>query len=99
MAGLGVYVRDFGQIGGLVSTALMFLSPVFFPLDRMPAAYAFAVQFNPVTFAVEATRSLTFAGEVPPFSFWAAYCLASVVVATVGLAMFRWMRPGFGDVL
>lgn len=99
LAALGVYVRDIAQVGGLVSTALMFLSPVFFPLSQLPESYAVIVQFNPVTFAVEATRQLMFVGTIPDLNWGLRYVVASVVIASLGLWAFRKMRPGFGDVL
>lgn len=99
LAALGVYVRDIAQLGGLVATAMLFLSPVFYPLSAVPPAYAGIVSLNPLTFAVESTRGLLFDGRLPDPSLAGGHVLAAVVVAVVGLLLFRRLRPGFGDVL
>jgi len=99
LGALGVYVRDIAQLGGLVATALLFLSPVFYPLSSVPPAYAGIVALNPLTFVVEATRGLLFDGRLPDPALAAGHFVASLVVAGLGLLLFRRLRPGFGDVL
>jgi lipopolysaccharide transport system permease protein len=39
LASLGVYLRDVGQIVGVITTALMFLSPIFYPVTALPKEY------------------------------------------------------------
>jgi lipopolysaccharide transport system permease protein len=38
LSSLGVYLRDVGQIIGLVITVLMFLTPIFYPASSLPPA-------------------------------------------------------------
>ncbi|MFH2078394.1 MAG: ABC transporter permease, partial [Pseudomonadota bacterium] len=99
LAALGVYVRDITQLGGLVATAMLFLSPVFYPLSSVPPAYAGIVALNPLTFVVESTRGLLFDGRLPDLMLAGGHSLAAGVVAVAGLLLFRRLRPGFGDVL
>lgn len=99
LAALGVYVRDISQLSGVVATILLFLSPVFFPLSVLPARYQGLVQANPLTWVVEGARGLLFDGRVPSIASTLVYCGAALVVAAIGLVVFRRLRPGFGDVL
>jgi lipopolysaccharide transport system permease protein len=39
IAALGVYLRDVGQIVGVLTSVLMFLSPIFYPLSALPVEY------------------------------------------------------------
>ncbi len=39
LASIGVYLRDVAQITGLVTTVLLFMSPVFYPLSALPEKY------------------------------------------------------------
>lgn len=39
LASLGVYLRDVGQFIGIVTTVLMFLSPIFYPITALPEKY------------------------------------------------------------
>ena len=36
LAALGVFLRDVGQIVGIGTAALMFMSPIFYPLSALP---------------------------------------------------------------
>jgi lipopolysaccharide transport system permease protein len=98
-AALGVYIRDIAQLGALVSTAFMFLSPVFYPMSMIPAKYTYLVALNPLTFVIESVRGMMFDGVLPnPWSL-AIYTAAAAIFAGMGLLVFKRLRPGFGDVL
>ena len=56
LASLGVYLRDVSQIVGVLTTALMFLSPIFYPMTALPEEYHMFLQFNPLTFIIEQVR-------------------------------------------
>lgn len=99
LSAIGVYVRDIAQLGGLVATVLLFLSPIFFPATVIPPAYRGIVALNPLTFVVESTRGLLFEGRFPELWALGLYSLVALLVAAGGLALFRKLRPGFGDVL
>lgn len=98
-AASGVYFRDLSQVSGFISTVLLFLSPVFYPLSSIPEAYRWAFYLNPLTFVIESTRKLLILGEVPSLEAWAVYCAVSVIVAWMGFAWFQKTRRGFADVL
>lgn len=99
VAALGVYVRDTAHVAGFVATALMFLSPVFYPLTAVPEAYRDLYLLNPLTFAiVEARNSLIF-GTWPEPGPLALYWLAALLICWGGYAWFQKMRSGFADVL
>lgn len=99
LAAIGVYVRDIAQLGGVLATILLFLSPVFFPLATLPVRYHAIVHANPLTWVVEGARGLLFDGRLPDPASTLVYCGVALVVATLGLLAFRRLRPGFGDVL
>lgn len=99
LAAIGVYVRDVAQLGGLFATILLFLSPIFFPLESIPGTWRAVALANPLTFVVEASRGMIFDGHLPDPGALAAYSVIALAVAMGGLALFRHLRPGFGDVL
>ncbi|MBE0598085.1 MAG: ABC transporter permease [Desulfuromonadales bacterium] len=99
LASIGVFLRDTSQTIGIVTTAMLFLSPVFFPVSALPEAFR-AVQFlNPLAFPVEESRNLLIWGKMPQWSGMALYLLFSVLVAWCGLFWFQRTRKGFADVL
>lgn len=99
IAALGVYLRDIAQVTGLVATVLMFLSPVFYPLESLAPNMQFWMKFNPLTFPIEACRGLLLKATPPDWSAWGLYTLAAVGVLWLGWAAFEALRRGFADVL
>jgi lipopolysaccharide transport system permease protein len=99
LSALGVYVRDINQIVSVAVTALLFLSPVFYPLTAVPEKWRWMLYFNPLTLPVEATRDLLVFNRWPDFTGLAAYTLACIFVMLLGFAWFQKTRRGFADVL
>jgi ABC-2 type transport system permease protein len=68
---------DFFAVIGLTSLPLTFLSSAFVPLDRLPAWMRWVAFFNPMTYAIDAMRTLILTGWNPqPLAFMAAVLLA-----------------------
>jgi lipopolysaccharide transport system permease protein len=99
LAALGVYYRDIGQFLGTLVTALMFLSPIFFPLSALPPWLRHWVALNPVSLPVEQTRDVLIFGRVPDLLSLAVYAAVALAIATVGYAWFQKIRKGFADVM
>ncbi len=98
-ASLGVFLRDIGQLTGLAATMLLFLSPVFYPVDALPAQYRWLVQINPLTVPIEALRDVVLRDQWPPLDALALHGLFCLAVAWLGHAWFGRTRRGFADVL
>ena len=99
LASLGVYLRDVGQFVGVLTTVLMFLSPVFFPVSALPAAVQPWILLNPLTFIIEQTRAVVIWGAMPDWSGLAFYLVGASTFAWLGYAWFQKTRKGFADVL
>lgn len=99
LASLGVYLRDVGQIIGVATTVLMFLSPIFYPITALPEQYRPFMHISPLTFAVEQARNTMIWGSSIDWGMWCVYFTASVFVAWLGFASFQKTRKGFADVL
>ncbi|MEJ7745165.1 MAG: ABC transporter permease [Luteimonas sp.] len=99
LASLGVFLRDVGQITGILTTALLFLSPVFYPLSAMPEKYRGLIQVNPLTIAIEQTRGAVIWGRNPDWGVFAIYLAAGLLTAWAGFWWFQRTRRGFADVL
>lgn len=96
---LGVYVRDIGQAIGLITTVMLFLAPVFYPITAIPDAYQNLLYINPLTFIIEQSRLVLIAGQLPHWSSLAIYFVISLLIAWSGYAWFQKTRNGFSDVL
>lgn len=99
LSSLGVYLRDVSQFVGILTTMLMFLSPIFYPASALPEEYRHLLLFNPLTPAIEQARYVLFWGKVPDMTMLSVYMLVASMVAWLGFAWFQKTRKGFSDVL
>jgi len=99
LASLGVFVRDVGQTIGILTTVLMFMSPVFYPVSALPPKFQTWMMFNPLTFIIEQSRSVLIVGQTPDWYGLGIYTLVAVLVLWFGYAWFQKTRKGFADVL
>jgi len=99
LASLGVYLRDVSQLIGVITTVLMFISPIFYPATALPETYRHWLYLNPITPVIEQARDVLFWGKAPDFSMLGIYWLAAAFIAWLGFAWFQKTRKGFADVL
>ena len=95
ISSLGVYVRDIVQTTGIVTTILLFLSPVFFPVSALPSEFQPWLKLNPLTFVIEASRSALIFGGGFDWVWWTWYLIGSLAVAWAGFWWFQKTRPRF----
>lgn len=99
LASLGVFLRDVTQIIGVITTILLFLSPIFYPILALPEEYRLLVQVSPLTLTVEQARDVMIWGKGIDWEPWLIYCMISMIFAWLGFAWFQKTRKGFADVL
>ena len=99
LASIGVFLRDVGQTIGIITTVLMFLAPVFYPITAVPERFRPFIMANPITFIIEQAREVLIWGHLPNWIGLGAYTLVASVVAWLGFALFQKTRKGFADVL
>ena len=99
LAATGVYWRDIGQMVGLLVTGLLFVSPVFFPADALPARFRFVAEWSPIAYPIDLMRSLMLVGKVPNGYVWLAVTIVCAFWAKTCLSYFQRLRRGFADVL
>lgn len=99
LAGLGVYLRDIGQIMPSVISLLMFLTPIFYPASAIPESIKIVFYFNPMAWGVEVFRSLLIAGELPDTQLFLINLAVSLAGVLAARLFFNRISKGFSDVL
>lgn len=99
LASLGVYLRDTSQFIGVLTTVLLFLSPIFYPISILPPGFQTALHLNPLTFIIEQSRGILMWGQMPHWGTLAFVTGVAMVVASLGFAWFQKTRGGFADVI
>jgi lipopolysaccharide transport system permease protein len=99
LASLSVYLRDIGQLMGIVSTVLLFLSPMFYPITSVPEQWRAWMYLNPITAIIIEVREVTIWGNNPNWTVLGIYSLIAITVMVLGYLWFMSTRRGFADVL
>lgn len=99
LSALGVYIRDVTQMINLLTTVLMFMSPIFYTISTLPLDYQIFMHANPLTFVIEQSRDLMIFGRPMRWLDFLVQFFVSFLVAFLGYAWFQKVRKGFSDVL
>ncbi|MEE7546083.1 ABC transporter permease [Xanthomonas sp. Kuri4-1] len=99
LSALGVYLRDISQFVGILSSVLLFLSPIFFPAKAMPESVAGLIHFNPLVTPIEQLRAVTVQNSAPDLTVLLPHFMLSVILAVASYGLFRRLSRGFSDVL
>jgi lipopolysaccharide transport system permease protein len=99
LAAMGVFIRDIGQITSVVTTVLMFLSALFYPVSALPRDYQAVLSFNPLVHLISESRKVLVFALTPAWGDLVMLLLASLGIASLGFWWFQKMRKGFADVI
>ena len=99
IAATAVYLRDISQMIGLITLALLFVSPVFYPVSSLPDALQPLLYLNPITWVIEQVRGAILWGVLPDLVEYIKYTVIAFLVAWLGVGWFQRLRPGFADVV
>lgn len=99
LSSLSVFLRDIGQVVGVLSTAMLFLSSAIVPVDTLPVEYQGIFRANPLTFIIDQVREVAFWGRAPDWRGLLEYLLGALLFAWGAHAVFQKIRRGFADVL
>lgn len=99
LASLGVFIRDLAQAIGLALTAWLFLTPILYLEEQVPAQMRILIRLNPFTPLVHAYRQVILDGRVPaPRTLLALYVVGGAV-CLFGFWWFGRTKAAFADVL
>jgi ABC-type polysaccharide/polyol phosphate export permease len=98
---LVLFIRDIGQIIGMILQFGFWLTPIFWSFSIVPPKYQFFFKLNPVYYIVEGYRN-TFIykkwfWEDPLLTIY--FWLFVAIIFTLGMIIFKKLRPHFSDVL
>jgi len=99
LAALGVFLRDLPQGVRVFTRMLLFLSPVFYPLERVPERYRPLIELNPLTTVILDARRTALLDRPPDWTRLAALTLIALVAMVLAYAFFVKSKRGFADVL
>ena len=99
LSSIGVYIRDINQVAGFSMSALLFISPVFFPLSALPSRWQPLLGLNPAAIIIEQTRQVAVLGNQPSFNYIIIGTILGAIAAECSYSFFLRVKPGFADVV
>lgn len=94
-----VFFRDVPNVVFLGLMLVFYLTPVFYGPGKVPPDYQWVLELNPLTTIIETYRGLLLGQTMPSMERIAAVTVASLLVAAIGLAIFRRLQTRFADYL
>ncbi len=96
LAQANVFFRDIQYIYNAVTTAWMYLTPIFYPLEALPQKLSWAVShLNPMFFYVSQFRDLIYLGQLPDMTTVLSGCVAALAVLVLGMWSFMRSKDKF----
>jgi lipopolysaccharide transport system permease protein len=99
LASLGVFLRDIGQLIGVLLSMLMYLSPIFFPITALPEKWRPVLNINPLALVIEQTRAVLVEGRPPSPTYLILGSLLALVACEAAYRLFEKSRRAFPDVM
>jgi len=98
LAAWGVFIKDMSQIVPVFVQMLMFLSPIFYPVQAVPGPLRPLFEHNPLGAVIEAMRA-ALAGLGINWTSWSIALAVALVICLLGHAFFQRSRDEFADAL
>lgn len=92
---LAVFFGDVKEMIQAFLPAVMYLTPVIYPLSIIPAAYLPLITANPLAHLVELLRAPLYAGTIPGTFTLAVSCVSALIALIAGWLVFGRFSPRF----
>ena len=98
-ASLTVYLRDLRQALPLLLQVGLFVTPVIYGLNEIPAQWrAVYVFLNPVAMVITELRETVLWGHMPNYTYLAIGATSAVLTLVISYGIFKQLETGFADV-
>lgn len=88
LATLNTFFRDIQHLYGILLTAWMYLTPIFYPINIIPEQYKWLVSSNPLYYMISHFRDSVLYGVIPNMELNLICILSSIGTFLVGLFIF-----------
>lgn len=98
LASINVFFRDLGPMLEVVLLLMFYLTPIIYPMSRVPEEFRPLVLANPASSLIEGWRQLFVHNELPGTDLWSAVA-ATAIFLVLGIVAFRKLEKYFADAL
>lgn len=97
LSALNLFYRDIQYLLNLILTMWMYLTPIMYPVEMLPAKYRFVFALNPMAVIINAYRQVMLTGDGPNMSSLGIAFAMSLAVFGFGFVFFKKMEGEFAD--
>ena len=99
MAAATTKYRDLTFTMGFISQAWLYLTPVIYPVSKIPEQWHWLASLNPMTGIVEATREVLLGQSVVSFGMMSVSVGITLAAFLLGVVIFNRIQRTFVDIL
>jgi ABC-type polysaccharide/polyol phosphate export permease len=97
VAALNLFYRDIQYLLNLILLLWMYITPIMYPIEIIPMQYRFIMSLNPMAVIVNAYRQVLLSGKDPNMSSLGIAAAVSLIIFSLGFALFKKMEGEFAD--
>ena len=98
LAPIHVFFRDLGPMLEVLLLLMFYLTPIIYPLSRVPSEFRPFILINPAAALVESWRELFVNNELPGADLWSTVAAAAILLVA-GIFTFRKLEKYFADAI
>lgn len=95
LSAVSVYFDDVAQMAQVAIAALMYLTPIMYPMSIVPERYQWLIRINPLTHLFDLARQPIYSGVLPSPAALGATSAIALATLLAGWLAFRRLSPGF----
>lgn len=94
-----LFYRDIRHAIPLFTSVWMYLSPIIYPLDRVPAKYLGIYLLNPMAVFIDSYRKAVLMNQAPMWGHLGVASAISVLLLVIGYRTFKRLEPLFAETI
>ncbi len=99
LSSIGVFLRDIKELVQMYALIGLYIAPIFYFMDWVPAKFRPFIYLNPVTVFIETFHDAAYYGGVRSWMVLAATAAIGLFTAWLGASVFAKLKPHFGSYL
>ena len=97
LATFNLFYRDIQYLLNLILMVWMYLTPIMYPVEMLPAKYRFIFTLNPMAVIINAYRQVMLSGSGPNLNSLGLAFLMSIGIFLIGFLIFKKFEGEFAD--
>lgn len=97
LSAIEIYMRDIEHIINFILSMVFYITPILYTPDVFPDNLSWLLKLNPMTYLVNAYRSIFFYQTTPSFEGLAIVFVFSAILFVVGYFTFEKLQKGFAE--